>query len=282
MTQLEAYLQTPDLVDEVNSWIGAELQSVETRVLSPDEAALDLCMRSMETSAYTSGPFVGFTPILKKDMNQLRYLDDVGRAEAARIFMQKVKVLDGRTLYFPSIADGTIRRTLVRLVGKNEDGVALTVFGAPAKFAVTNAERKLLSAVNGFDNEKIGSHDYGIKTEPGHVALTSAVVLGAYELDEGVSLHGAVHAFGHKTGSDRNILTAAAKNGQYVGAPLRSKEYTFDTWPPGLELLWHPQNKTVEALDDDTAVQSVQAAGFVALKEAKLIDTAVNALGSMK
>ena len=267
MTKLTHALQSPHLVEQAEKELGLSLQSANARVLTPAEVALEVCRRSPE---YTSGPFVGFRSVLKKDTY---------RQADRRLFMQKVQALDGRALLLP-FPDKTIRRALIRCV--DTERVALTVLDEPARLSVSPAERTLLSAVNAYDDPIIGTHQRGIASEPGHVALTSAIVLGAFRLPDHTSIHGAVHAFEHKDSVQGNILTASAQTGTYLGSRLVPREFSYDTWPSAMELLWHPDEGSIATMNEEDAVQRVQAAGFVSLREAGLVAVAVQTLGDMR
>lgn len=267
MTKLAHTLQSPHLVGLAERDLGLSLQNANARVLTVAEAALELCKKSPE---YTTGPFIGFHSVLKKDATQ---------PSDRQAFMHKVHILDGRALLLP-FPDRTIRRTLIRCV--DTERVALTVLDEPARLSVSPAERTLLSAVNAYDDPVIGTHQKGIASEPGHVALTSAVVLGAFRLPGQTSIHGAVHAFEHKDGIQGNILAASAQTGSYLGARLVPREFTYDTWPSAMELVWHPEEGSVATMNEDDAVLRVQAAGFVSLREAGLVSVAVQTLGDMR
>lgn len=257
--------------------LGAQLRTYESAnaaLLTPDEAAKELCD---SIPAYTEGNFVGFTPVISKDPTN---------EENRSLFYQRLTIMNGRILLMPTLR-GEVLRTLVHLEG---DVVSLAALGVFAKEQLTPAEQTVFSALRTFYDPSAGKHsNQEVRTEPGHVVYTSRAVLGAVAAGTTVtseSIHHSVHTFEDVTGNDGNILLASTSSSDILGVPSYSSQYTYETWPQKIQLLYKAafcdRSGAPAAANVQGAVEQVQAAAFVTLRMQELDKAAMTVLGEMK
>jgi len=232
-------------------------------LLTPQEIAQRLCV---ESPKYISGPFSGFHRVLRKDLSS---------PQDKQQFMNRTALMDGYMLLMPT-AKGGIRRVLVKSEGTE---ARLTVFGEDTRFKSSRAEKTVFSGVLGFDDAKIGSHSTGaLISEPGHLALTNAVVLGGYATND---IHRSLHGDFESVG--KNILASTNRSAvtSQLGVQLTTATYSYDSWPKSLELLWHPDDGKPETATQEQAVTAVQALGFVSVREQGKVSEVMRIVGAM-